>query len=75
MPADCVEGIDAQKVLSLAAIYKDEKKAIVPYPSGVGARGFHNGRFIQKLRGKAASLPKYVIVIYFLSLEHAGTQF
>uniref|UniRef100_A0A6N2L3F8 Squalene monooxygenase n=1 Tax=Salix viminalis TaxID=40686 RepID=A0A6N2L3F8_SALVM len=54
---DCVEGIDAQKVLSLAAIYKDEKKAIVPYPSGVGARGFHNGRFIQKLRGKAASLP------------------
>lgn len=54
---DCVEGIDAQKVLSLAAVYKDEKKAIVPYPSGVGARGFHNGRFIQKLRGKAASLP------------------
>ncbi|KAJ6716430.1 SQUALENE MONOOXYGENASE [Salix koriyanagi] len=46
-----------KKVLSLAAIYKDEKKAIVPYPSGVGARGFHNGRFIQKLRGKAASLP------------------
>ncbi|CAK7340532.1 unnamed protein product [Dovyalis caffra] len=53
---DCVEGIDAKRVLSLAAIYKDGKKAIVPYPSDVSARGFHNGRFIQKLRGKAASL-------------------
>lgn len=59
--ADCVDGIDAQKVLGYA-LYKDGKSTKIPYPldkfeSDVAGRSFHNGRFIQRMRQKAASLP------------------
>ncbi|XP_038983584.1 squalene monooxygenase SE1 [Phoenix dactylifera] len=58
---DCVEEIDAQRVLGYA-LYKDGKDARLPYPlekfhSDVAGRSFHNGRFIQRMREKAASLP------------------
>ncbi|XP_022149174.1 squalene monooxygenase-like [Momordica charantia] len=58
---DCVKDIDAQKVLGYA-LYKDGKNTKLAYPlenfdSDVSGRSFHNGRFIQKLREKATSLP------------------
>ncbi|KAI9076761.1 hypothetical protein K1719_041276 [Acacia pycnantha] len=58
---DCVDEIDAQKVLGYA-LYKDGKSTKIPYPldkfeSDVAGRSFHNGRFIQRMRQKAASLP------------------
>ncbi|XP_008798906.2 squalene monooxygenase SE1-like [Phoenix dactylifera] len=58
---DCVEEIDAQRVLGYA-LYKDGKNTRLPYPlenyhSDVAGRSFHNGRFIQRMREKAASLP------------------
>ncbi|OAE34602.1 hypothetical protein AXG93_167s1130 [Marchantia polymorpha subsp. ruderalis] len=58
--ADCVDGIDAQKVFGYA-LFKDGRSAKVGYPlegfsDDVAGRSFHNGRFIQKLREKAASL-------------------
>ncbi|GLU20166.1 hypothetical protein SLE2022_363780 [Rubroshorea leprosula] len=64
---DCVEGIDAQRVLGYALI-KDGKNTKLPYPlenlhSDVAGRSFHNGRFIQRLREKAATLPN-------VQLEH-----
>ncbi|PKA58796.1 Squalene monooxygenase [Apostasia shenzhenica] len=60
-PADCVEEIDAQKVFGYA-LFKDDKRTKVSYPlekygSQVAGRSFHNGRFVQRLREKAASLP------------------
>lgn len=63
MAADCVKEIDAQKVFGYA-LYKDGKNTKLAYPlenfdSDVSGRSFHNGRFIQRLREKAASLPKY----------------
>ncbi|XP_010936193.2 squalene monooxygenase SE1 [Elaeis guineensis] len=58
---DCVKEIDAQRVLGYA-LYKDGKNTRLPYPlekfhSDVAGRSFHNGRFIQRMREKAASLP------------------
>ncbi|XP_023877787.2 squalene monooxygenase SE1 [Quercus suber] len=58
---DCVNEIDAQKVFGYA-LYKDGKNAKLSYPleefpADVAGRSFHNGRFIQRLREKAASLP------------------
>ncbi|EXC04280.1 Squalene monooxygenase [Morus notabilis] len=58
---DCVEKIDAQRVFGYA-IYKNGKSTKLSYPlekfsSDVAGRSFHNGRFIQKMREKAASLP------------------
>ncbi|GLT44247.1 hypothetical protein SLA2020_181560 [Shorea laevis] len=58
---DCVEEIDAQRVVGYALI-KDGKNTRLPYPlekfhSDVAGRSFHNGRFIQRLREKAATLP------------------
>ncbi|XP_027094267.1 squalene monooxygenase SE1-like isoform X2 [Coffea arabica] len=58
---DCVEGIDAQRVFGYA-LFKDGKRTRVAYPlekfdSDVSGRSFHNGRFIQRMREKAASLP------------------
>lgn len=58
---DCVQEIDAQRVFGYA-IYKDGKSAKLSYPlekfsSDVSGRSFHNGRFIQRMREKAASLP------------------
>ncbi|KAM7518446.1 hypothetical protein LguiB_017408 [Lonicera macranthoides] len=57
---DCVEGIDAQRVFGYA-LFKDGRNTRLSYPlekfhSDVAGRSFHNGRFIQKMRGKAASL-------------------
>ncbi|KAL8154058.1 hypothetical protein V2J09_011818 [Rumex salicifolius] len=59
---DCVEEIDAQKVFGYA-LFKDGKSTRLSYPletfhEDVSGRGFHNGRFIQRLREKAASLPR-----------------
>ncbi|XP_010553658.1 PREDICTED: squalene epoxidase 1 isoform X2 [Tarenaya hassleriana] len=58
---DCVEEIDAQRVYGYA-LFKDDKRIRLAYPlekfhSDVSGRSFHNGRFIQRMRGKAASLP------------------
>ncbi|KAL5561105.1 hypothetical protein UlMin_030852 [Ulmus minor] len=58
---DCVDKIDAQKVFGYA-LYKDGKNTKLSYPlekfhSDVAGRSFHNGRFIQRMREKAASLP------------------
>ncbi|PIN00105.1 Squalene monooxygenase [Handroanthus impetiginosus] len=58
---DCVEEIDAQRVFGYA-LFKDGKAAQLPYPlenfhPDVSGRGFHNGRFIQRMRKKATSLP------------------
>ncbi|KAL2454890.1 Squalene epoxidase 1 [Abeliophyllum distichum] len=58
---DCVEEIDAQKVFGYA-LFKDGKATRLSYPlekfhSDVSGRSFHNGRFIQRMREKASSLP------------------
>ncbi|WRX15160.1 Squalene epoxidase - like 7 [Theobroma cacao] len=58
---DCVAGIDAQRILGYD-LYKDGKSTKISFPlekfqSHVAGRTFHNGRFVQKLREKAASLP------------------
>jgi len=44
-------------------IFKDGKHIKLSYPlekfhADVAGRSFHNGRFIQRMREKAASLPK-----------------
>ncbi|KAL6220101.1 hypothetical protein ACLB2K_007858 [Fragaria x ananassa] len=61
---DCAnESIDAQKVFGYA-IYKDGRDTILSYslencdPDIAAGRSFHNGRFIQRMRGKAKTLPK-----------------
>ncbi|KAF9626699.1 hypothetical protein IFM89_038794 [Coptis chinensis] len=59
---DCVKEIDAQRVLGYA-LSKDGQDTRLSYPlekfhSDVVGRSFHNGRFIQRMREKAASLPK-----------------
>ncbi|KAI8550129.1 hypothetical protein RHMOL_Rhmol06G0080500 [Rhododendron molle] len=58
---DCVENIDAQRVFGYA-LFKDGRNTRLSYPlekfhSDVSGRSFHNGRFIQKMREKAATLP------------------
>nr|KJB18067.1 hypothetical protein B456_003G032500 [Gossypium raimondii] len=58
---DCVEDIDAQRVLGYA-LFKDGRNTKLSYPLGkfqadVSGRSFHNGRFIQRMREKAATLP------------------
>ncbi|KAK0600588.1 hypothetical protein LWI29_016409 [Acer saccharum] len=57
---DCVSQIDAQQVYGYA-LYKDGKSTKLSYPlegfkSDIAGRSFHNGRFIQRMREKAASL-------------------
>ncbi|XWS62503.1 hypothetical protein CRYUN_Cryun06bG0016600 [Craigia yunnanensis] len=57
---DCVDKIDAQRILGYV-LYKDGKNAKISFPlekfqSHVAGRNFHNGRFVQRLREKAASL-------------------
>lgn len=59
-----MEEIDAQRVFGYA-LFKDGKHTQLAYPlekfhSDVAGRSFHNGRFIQRMREKATSLPKYV---------------
>ncbi|XWS29673.1 hypothetical protein CRYUN_Cryun24cG0050000 [Craigia yunnanensis] len=58
---DCVEEIDAQRVLGYA-LFKDGRNARLSYPlekfhADVAGRSFHNGRFIRRMREKAATLP------------------
>ncbi|ESW20305.1 hypothetical protein PHAVU_006G197900 [Phaseolus vulgaris] len=58
---DCVGEIDSQQVFGYA-LYKDGKNTKLSYPlekfdSDVSGRSFHNGRFIQRLREKASTLP------------------
>ncbi|KAK9061916.1 hypothetical protein SSX86_019100 [Deinandra increscens subsp. villosa] len=58
---DCVEEIDGQTVLGYA-LFKDGKSTKLPYSleefhPDVSGRSFHNGRFIRRMREKAASLP------------------
>ncbi|CAH8272065.1 unnamed protein product [Arabidopsis lyrata] len=60
---DFLEGIDAQKATGMA-VYKDGKEAVASFPVDnnkfpydPSARSFHNGRFVQRLRQKASSLP------------------
>lgn len=58
---DCVEEIDAQRIHGYA-LFKDGKSTKLSYPlqnfhSDVSGRSFHNGRFIQKMRHKSATLP------------------
>ncbi|KAJ1394792.1 Squalene epoxidase [Sesbania bispinosa] len=58
---DCLEQIDAQKVLGYV-LFKDGKHTKLPYPlekfhADVAGRSFHNGRFIKRMREKAAALP------------------
>ncbi|KAH7520338.1 hypothetical protein FEM48_Zijuj08G0133400 [Ziziphus jujuba var. spinosa] len=58
---DCVEKIDAQRIFGYG-LFKDGRRTRVSYPlerfhTDVAGRSFHNGRFIQRMREKAASLP------------------
>ncbi|CAI0393533.1 unnamed protein product, partial [Linum tenue] len=76
---DCVEGIDAQRVFGYA-LFKDGKHTQLAYPlekfhSDVSGRSFHNGRFIQRMREKAASLPNVRLVQGSVTslLEENGT--
>ncbi|KAG6436307.1 hypothetical protein SASPL_101201 [Salvia splendens] len=62
---DCVKDIDAQQVFGYA-LYKDGKGTKLPYPlesfgTDVSGRSFHNGRFIQRMREKAATLPNVTL--------------
>lgn len=59
---DCVEDIDAQRVLGYA-LFKDGRNTKLSYPlekfqAEVSGRSFHNGRFIRRMREKATTLPK-----------------
>jgi len=63
-----VDEIDAQQVFGYA-LYKDGKNTKLSYPlenfgSDISGRSFHNGRFIQRMREKASSLPKYTSIYY-----------
>ncbi|GMP27660.1 hypothetical protein CsSME_00003548 [Camellia sinensis var. sinensis] len=58
---DCVEEIDAQRVLGYA-LFKDGRNTKLSYPLekfhlDVAGRSFHNGRFVQRMRQKAVTLP------------------
>ncbi|KAM1018372.1 hypothetical protein FF1_039866 [Malus domestica] len=59
---DCAnESIDAQKVFGYA-LYKNGNDTKLSYPletysSDIAGRSFHNGRFIQRMRERAATLP------------------
>ncbi|KAJ4709169.1 Squalene monooxygenase [Melia azedarach] len=58
---DCLEEIDAQQLLGYA-LFKNGKVTTSPYPlekfhTNVAGRSFHNGRFVQRMRHKAAALP------------------
>ncbi|MBA0742099.1 hypothetical protein Gogos_015199 [Gossypium gossypioides] len=64
---DCVEEIDAQRVLGYA-LFKDGRNTKLSYPlekfhADVAGRSFHNGRFIRRMREKAATLPKFGIIL------------
>ncbi|KAE8668358.1 Squalene epoxidase 2 [Hibiscus syriacus] len=74
---DCVETIDAQRVYGYA-LFKVGKNAKLSYPlenfrSDVAGRTFHNGRFIQRMRHKAANLPNLEQGSVTSLLEEKGT--
>ena len=78
LAADCVNEIDAKKVYGYA-LYKDGKDTRLSYPlekfhKDVAGRSFHHGRFIQRLREKAASLPKYSSFDLTYSFLQESTQ-
>ncbi|KAK7861071.1 squalene monooxygenase [Quercus suber] len=63
---DCVEEIDAQRVFGYA-LFKEGKNTKLSYPlekfhSDASGRSFHNRRFIQRMREKAATLSKYTFL-------------
>ncbi|XVF00668.1 hypothetical protein REPUB_Repub04eG0020900 [Reevesia pubescens] len=77
---DCVDEIDAQRVFGYA-LYKDGKDTRLSYPlerfhSDVAGRSFHNGRFIQRMRHKAALLPNVTLEQGTVTslLEEKGTM-
>ena len=58
---DCVEGIDSQRVHGYV-MFKQGEQAHLHYPTethgpDVAGRSFHNGRFVQRLRQRAAAAP------------------
>ncbi|KAK9910171.1 hypothetical protein M0R45_034144 [Rubus argutus] len=60
------------------ALYKDGKNTRLPYPlenfhPDVAGRSFHHGRFIQRMREKAVSLPKLEQGTVTSLLEEKGT--
>ncbi|KAK0601121.1 hypothetical protein LWI29_021408 [Acer saccharum] len=74
---DCVSQIDAQQVYGYA-LYKDGKSTKLSYPlegfkSDVAGRSFHNGRFIQRMREKAASFVKLEQGTVTCLVEEKGT--
>lgn len=70
--------IDAQRIFGYA-LFNDGKDARLSYPlekfeSDVSGRSFHNGRFIQRMREKAATLSKYDLItqkkFYFFTITN-----
>ncbi|EPS67087.1 squalene monooxygenase 1, partial [Genlisea aurea] len=62
---DCLKDIDAQQVFGYA-LYKDGRDTKLSYPlekfdADISGRSFHNGRFIQKMREKVATLPNVTL--------------
>nr|GMC89617.1 squalene monooxygenase-like [Ipomoea batatas] len=58
---DCLGTIDAQRVYGYA-LFKDGRSTKLSYPlekfeSDVTGRSFHHGRFVQRMREKAATVP------------------
>lgn len=67
--ADCLSDIDAQPVFGYA-LYKNGKETKISYPNhklhpNVSGMSFRNGRFVQRMREKASTLPKYPSFIIF----------
>ncbi|KAF5733250.1 Squalene monooxygenase isoform 3 [Tripterygium wilfordii] len=63
--AESVADVDAQEVLGYV-IYNDRRHIKLPYPlqgfdTNVTGKSFHNGRFVQRLRNIAASLPNITL--------------
>ncbi|KAJ6296553.1 hypothetical protein OIU78_022301 [Salix suchowensis] len=57
---DCLDGSRFSDSLRVSLQFtKMGKRSAISYPSHASGRGFHHGRFVQKLREKTASLPKY----------------
>ena len=62
---DCVDGIDARRVTGYV-MFKQGERAQLNYPTeglapDVCGRAFHNGRFVQRLRQRAAAVPSVSI--------------
>ncbi|KAB2046050.1 hypothetical protein ES319_D01G206100v1 [Gossypium barbadense] len=77
LTADSVHEIDAQRVFSYV-LYKNRKNTRLSYTlkhfqSDVAGMSFHNGRFIQRMRHKAASLPNIEQGTMTSLIEENGT--